>query len=101
MTGCIRRLPVRRALTAVAVAAGAWLVWRLIAPGGGAPAAATAAVLGWGLGLIPVHVTFSTPRQQAPSRTVRRPAQTYRHEVMRRTAGRDTKVRWSREADND
>lgn len=100
MTGSIRWLPVRRALTAAAVAAGAWLVWRLIAPGA-PPAAAMSAVLAWGLGLIPVHVTLGTPRRPAASSTVRRPAQTYGQGPERRTAGWDRQVQGWHEAEPD
>jgi hypothetical protein len=76
MTGCIRRPPVRRVLTGVGAAVAAWLVWRLIAPGA-PPAEAIAAVLGGGLGLLPVHVTLLAPHRGGGRRTtVRRPAQT-------------------------
>jgi hypothetical protein len=51
MAGCIRRLPVRRMLLAAAVAVVVCLVWR------GGPVT-VGAVLGWGLGVVPVHVTL-------------------------------------------
>ena len=86
MTGCIRWLPLRRVLTAAAVVAGVWLAWRLIAPGV-SPVASMGAVLGWGLGLIPVHVTLTTPGEVASGRRVRRPAEEYGHRAARRTGG--------------
>lgn len=78
MTGCIRRPSVRRVLTGVGAAVAAWLGWRLIAPGA-PPVEVMAAVLGWGLGLLPVHVTLTAAHRGAEGRrtTVRRPAQTY------------------------
>ncbi|WP_314176241.1 hypothetical protein [Streptomyces winkii] len=93
MTGWIRPLPVRRALVAAGVAVTVWLVWRLIS--GAAPsAAAMAAVLGWGLGLVPVHVTLDGPHERAGRRRIRRPAQSYEMARERRTRGREGRVRW-------
>ncbi|NLU73740.1 hypothetical protein HCC61_13800 [Streptomyces sp. HNM0575] len=76
MAGCIRRLPARRVLTAAAAMVAAWLVWRLTAHTA-PPAGAMAPVLGWGLGLLPVHVTLTAPRRRGGEPRVRRPAQEY------------------------
>jgi hypothetical protein len=94
MAGSIRPSAVRRGFTAVGAAVVAWLVWRLISPGA-PPAEAMAAVLGWGLGLVPVHVTLRNPHQRAGRRTARRPAQAYEQEQWQRTGGQDGRVRRS------
>jgi len=63
-----RSLLVRWALTTLGAAAWACAVWRL-ADGEGGPVEATFAVGGWGLGLLPVHVTMSP---QQPGKDTRR-----------------------------
>lgn len=91
----------RRVLTGACAAAAAWLLWRLTAPGA-PPGEAMAAVLGWGLGLIPVHVTLRAPDHRKGRRVVRRPAECYERETAeRRTDGREGRVRgtgrWGRD----
>jgi hypothetical protein len=80
MAGCIRALAFRRVLAGVAAVVAGWLVWRLAAHGS-APSAesvvSTASVLGWGLGLMPVHVKLGGSQGPAGTRRIRRPARTY------------------------
>lgn len=82
MAGHIRRPRTRRAVGAAAVAVLGWLVWRLTAQEA-PPAEAMASVLGWGLGLLPVHVTLQAPHRRGPVRRVRRPAEEHRARVCR------------------
>ena len=58
------------ALCVVCVGGWCWAVWRL-AGGRGGPEEAMALVLGWGLGLLPVHVSLRGP-WSARRRSVRR-----------------------------
>lgn len=78
MAGCIRRLPLRRMLLAGAAAVVVCLLWR------GGPVT-VGAVLGWGLGVVPVHATLRGPESgparsaegRADRRRIRRPAEEY------------------------
>lgn len=103
--GCIRPPAVRRVVATVGTVGAVWLLWRLISPGA-PPAEVMASVLGWGLGVVPFHVTLGKPQQgeTGPRTEVRRPAQTYERERAagrpdpdRRTGPRERRVRhWGR-----
>ncbi len=63
MSALSRSMLARCVVSAVGTAIWAGAVWRL-ALGEAGPAAAMVAVLGWGLGLIPVHVTLRRPGER-------------------------------------
>lgn len=85
MAALSRWLLARCVLPALCVGGWGWAVWRL-AGGRGGHEEAMALVLGWGLGLLPVHVSLSGP-WSVRRRSVRRLARN-RDGEQERTHGR-------------